>query len=183
MDIAESRVINNRQNNFLGNFNGLGYGNIKGGATNLQGINQFQSNFLNQMSNNGNYQLGLSNGMNTNPVVPTTLSQQGAKFKNQNQDLLQLHQQNQRLQHVRLLQKQQIQQQEKLNKVKRKQFSNTYTSNNDQNDSFSKTKSNNKIVKPSNTFRKSDTQKSGIGNSIANNYGLYDYDVDYYDLG
>ena len=180
MDVAESRAINNRQNAFLGNYAGTGYGNMIRNTNNMQGLNKFQSSaLLNQMKNNGqqHYQTGLSNGLSTNLRQQNKLSQQGAN-QQKNQALLQLQQQNQRLQHIRMLQKQH--QQEKLYEIKKNQLSNTYTANKEQNEQFSNLKSNNKNPKPSNTFRKADTQNIGTENNM---YGLYDYDGDYYDLG
>ena len=146
----------------------------------MQGINKFQSStLLNQMKNSGQqqYQSGLPNGLSTNIRKQNQLSQQGANTL-KNQALLQLQQQNQRLQHIRMLQKQQ--QQEKLYEMKRNQLSNTYTANNEQNEEFSMLKSNHKNLKPSNTFRKADIQNIGTNNNM---YGVYDYDGDYYDLG
>lgn len=178
IDVAESRAINNRQNSFVGNFASIGYGNMIGNGNNLQGINKMQSNtLLNQMKNNG--QLGLSHSINSNLGQKNSFSQQGAN-KIKKQALLQLQQQNQRLQHIRLLQMQQKQQKGKIHQINTNQLSNPYTSNNEQNELFSKLKSKNKTFKPSNTFRKSDTQNVG---TETDNYGLYDYDVDYYDLG
>ena len=153
-------------------------------SANLQGNNRFQDNtLLNQITNIGSYQGGMGNDMNTNSFRKQIIqSQQGAKTNNK-KSFLQLQQQNQRLQQVQLLQKQQ-QQKKKLNQIQRNQLLSTYTANNEQNALFNKLKSNQKKnLKHSNTFRKSDVEKNGSGNLISNTYGLYDYDVDYYDVG
>ena len=191
MDVAESRAINNLQNPYHGNFAGTGYGNILGSA-NLNGVNKFQNNILNPINNHGNYPMamekgvGFSTGMNAaNLKLQNQLTQQGAKMKNvkRQQSLLQIQQQNQQLQNIRMLQKQQEQQiKEKLNQLKRNKFANTYTANNEQNALFNKLKSKKKNSIPSNTFRKSDIlQKNKI--SQVEDYGFYDYDTDYYDIG
>ena len=109
MDVAESRAINNLQNPYRGNFAGTGYGNILGSA-NLNGVNKFQNNVLNQINHHGNSfkaaPAGFSNGMNANLKLQNQLTQQGAKLKNmkRKQSLLQIQQQNQQLQNLRLLQ-------------------------------------------------------------------------------
>ena len=133
LDIAESRAINNRQNPFAGNY---GYGNMMGNINSMQGINKFHSStLLNQMKTNGKqqHQIGVSNGLTTNLKQQNQLSQQGAN-KLKNQALLQLQQQNQRLQHIRMLQMQQKKQKEKIHQTKTNQLSNQYTSNNEQNE-------------------------------------------------
>ena len=189
MDVAESRAINNLQIPYHGNFAGTGYGNILGSA-NLNGVNKFQNNALNQINNHGNYPTavaggGFSTGMNKNLKLQNQLTQQGAKMKNlkRKQSLLQLQQENQQLQNIRMLQKQQeIQKKEKLNQLKRNKFANTYTANNEQNALFNKLKSKKTNSMPSNTFRKSEIlQKKKV--SQIPDYGFYDYDTDYYDLG
>ena len=189
MDIAESRAINNLQNPYRGNFAGTGYRNILGSA-NLNGVNKFQNNMLNQINQHGNYPkataAGFSNAMNANLKLQNQLTQQGAKMKNlkRQQSLLQIQQQNQQLQNLRLLQKQnqkEIKKKDKFNQLKGNTLSNTYTANNEQNALFNKLKSKTKNLMPSNTYRKSDLQTNKI--SQVKDYGFYDYDTDYYDLG
>ena len=189
MDVAESRAINNLQNPYRGNFAGTGYGNILGSA-NLNGVNKFQNNVLNQINHHGNSfkaaAAGFSNGMNANLKLQNQLTQQGAKLKNlkRKQSLLQIQQQNQQVQNLRLLQQQkqlETKQKEKLNQLNGNKFSNTYTANNEQNALFNKIKSKKKNSMQSNTFRKSDLQTNRV--SQVKDYGFYDYDTDYYDLG
>ena len=189
MDIAESRAINNLQNPYRGNFAGTGYRNILGSA-NLNGVNKFQNNMLSQINQHGNYPkataAGFSNAMNANLKLQNQLTQQGAKMKNlkRQQSLLQIQQQNQQLQNLRLLQKQnqkEIKKKEKFNQLKGNKSSNTYTANNEQNALFNNLKSKTKNLMPSNTYRKSDLQTNKI--SQVKDYGFYDYDTDYYDLG
>ena len=189
MDVAESRAINNLQNPYRGNFAGTGYGNILGSA-NLNGVNKFQNNVLNQINHHGNSfkaaAAGFSNGMNANLKLQNQLTQQGAKLKNskRKQSLLQIQQQNQQVQNLRLLQQQkqlETKQKEKLNQLNGNKFSNAYTANNEQNALFNKIKSKKKNSMQSNTFRKSDLQANRV--SQVKDYGFYDYDTDYYDLG
>ena len=188
MDAAESRAINNLQNPYRGNFAGTGYGNILGSA-NLNGVNKFQNNVLNQISNHGNFPKApaFANGMNANLNLQNQLTQQGAKMKNlkRQQSVLQIQQQNQQLQNLQILPKQKQQEdilrKEKLNQLKKNKFANSYTANNEQNALFNKLKANKKNSMPSNTFRKSDLQSNK--DSQIKGYGFYDYDTDYYDLG
>ena len=184
LDVAESRAINNRVNPFLRNFADTSYGNLLRGSANMPGRNQFQSDLVNQISNN-RVQTGLYNGKNTHRLQNTFLHQ-GAKTINQSQAKLKLQQENQRLQYIRMLQQQQQQKQqrEKLKKLQTTQLSNTYTANTHQNALFSKSNFNNRNVKPSNTYRKSDaTHVLGQENAVQNSLGQYDYDADYYDIG
>ena len=188
MDAAESRAINNLQNPYRGNFAGTGYGNILGSA-NLNGVNKFQNNVLNQISNHGNFPKApaFANGVNANLNLQNQLTQQGAKMKNlkRQQSVLQIRQQNQQLQNLQILQKQKQQEEilrkEKLNQLKKNKFANSYTANNEQNALFNKLKSNKKNSMQSNTFRKSDLQSNKV--SQIKDYGFYDYDTDYYDVG
>ena len=158
----------------------MSYGNMIGNTNNVYGTNKFRNKLMNQISNNGNSQGGFANGI-ANHRAQNKLSQQGAKLQNQNQAMLLQQQQehNQRLQYVRMLQKQQQQ----LNKIQRNQLANTYIGNNKQTNPFTELNSNIRNTQRSNTFRKSDAQKNSLGNSIPNNYPLYDYDSDYYDFG